>query len=137
MNLSWPQTFVLGEEIARGIKSEIRDAIVPEVKLPEPVITEEIRPKSPQIINHNLTNANQWYELKIPINVSVWQIRCRTNNDILYSYSPTHQTFRTLIAGEVLSADTAPKDIEQSEYGSIFVTCATTGVVVELEYWQK
>ena len=137
MNLSWPQTFVLGEEIARGIKSEIRDAIVPEVKLPEPVMTEEIRPKTPYIINHNLTNANQWYELKIPVNAVTWQIRCRTDNDILYSYSPTHATYFSLKAGEILSADTAPKDIEQSEYGSIFVMCETARVVAELEYWQR
>ena len=135
--MSYAEQIFLAEEIARGIKSEIRDAIVPEVKLPEPVITEEIRPKTPYIINHNLTVANRWYEIKIPINTVVWSITIRGNHEIQYSYSPTHQTFRTLRAGEVLEADTAPKDIEQSEYGSIFVMSTEGNVIVELEYWQK
>jgi len=124
----------MAEEIARGIKI---DVITPEIKIPEPVKTEEIRPKTPYIVNHNLNTADKWYELKIPVNAVTWQIRCRNDYDILYSYSPTHATYFTLKAGEVLSADTAPKDIEQSEYGSIFVMCETAGVVVELEYWQR
>lgn len=133
MKQSYAHDVFMAEEIARGIKI---DVIVPEIKLPEPVKTEEIRPKTPYIINHNLTYANRWYELKIPVNAVVWQITVRGNHEIQYSYSPTHQTFRTLRAGEVLSADTAPKDIEQSEYGSIFVMSEEGNVVCELEYWQ-
>jgi len=130
--MSYAEQVFGAEEIARQIKNGM---------VPQPngdfVKTEEIRPKSPQIINHNLTNANQWYELKIPINVVTWQIRCREDYDILYSYSPTHTTFFTLKGGEVLSADTAPKDIEQSEFGSVFVMCETAGAIIELEFWQR
>ncbi len=137
MKQSYAHDLFIAEEIARGIKIEIGDVIVPEVKLPDFIKTEEIRPKTPYIINHNLTVANRWYELKIPVNAVTWQIRCRTNNDILYSYSPTHATYFSLKAGEILSADTAPKDIEQSEYGSIFVMSEQGNVVAELEYWQR
>ena len=135
--MSYAHDVFMAEEIARGIKIEIGDVIVPEIKIPEPVMTEEIRPKSPYIINHNLTVADRWYELKIPVNAVTWQITVRGLHEIQYSYSPTHQTYRTLRAGEVLEADTAPKDIEQSEYGSIFVMSEEGNVVVELEYWQR
>ncbi len=129
--MAYSEQVFLSEEIARQIKNGMAPPDNGFVK------TEEIRPKTPSIINHNLTNSGQWYEIKIPVNVVVWSITIRGNHEIQYSYSPTHQTYRTLRAGEVLEADTAPKDIEQTEYGSIFVMSEEGGVVVELEFWQR
>ena len=133
MNLSWPKTFVLGEEIARGIKIDVGDIIVPEIKIPEPLKTEETRPTTASIINHHLNNANQWYEIKIPQDVVTWQIKARGNYELLYSYSPTHQNYMTLVGGNVLSADTAPN----TDINAVYVMCETARVIVELEIWRK
>lgn len=97
------------------------------------VKTEEIRPTTASMINHNLHNANQWYEIKLSRDLVTWQLRCRTNHDIRYSYSPTHQNYFTLSSGDVLSSDTSPN----TDINAIYVMCETAGVVIELETWNR
>ncbi len=126
----WPQTFVLAEEIGKEVARNISyPPIQPEIV----VKTEETRPTTASIINHHLNNANQWCEIKIPQDVVTWQIKARGNYELLYSYSPTHQTYMTLVVGNVLSADTAPN----TDINAVYVMCETAGVIVELEIWRK
>ena len=126
--MDWVGQTFLAEEIASNIHIQIEGAVIPKV-----VKTEEVRSQHPHIINHNLTNANQWYEIKISQDVITWQIKARGNYELLYSYSPTHQTYMTLVAGNVLSADTAT----DKNLNAIYVMCETPNVIVELESWQK
>ena len=112
-------------------------AVIGEIKkkiteLP-PVRTEEKRPRKPHIINHRLTIANRWYEIKLPVEgLKVWKLKCRTSNDILYSFESSASTYSTLSAGETLSEDTAPEGSH-----AIYVRCATANVTVELELWRE
>ena len=98
----------------------------------EPVITEEKRPRIPlPIINHFLTEADKWYEIKFPPKVTkTWSLRLRESNDLLYKYT-SGSTYKTLSAGGEISQDTYPASIQ-----SIFVKCATASVTVELEIWK-
>lgn len=98
-----------------------------------PVNVKEIIPTTAHIINHNLHNANEWYEVKLSHKLVTWQIRARGNHEIKYSYSPTHQTWMSLSAGDVLSSDTSPN----ADLNAIWVSCETQNVIVELECWQK
>ena len=123
MELSWAKTIVSAEE-SGGFKSSQQQQVVKTLETP---------PTTAHIINHNLNVANRWYEIKLFRDLITWQIRCRSNQDIFYSYDPSHQTFMTLRAGEVLSADTSPN----SDLNAIWVSCATSGVVAELEVWRK
>lgn len=97
------------------------------------VKTEELRPTKAHIINHNLHVANRWYEIKLPRDAVTWQVRARGNHEILYSYSPTHQTYMTLAIGEVFSADTAPN----AEINAVYVMSEEGNIVCELEVWRK
>ena len=126
--MDWVAQTFLAEEMARNIQIHIEGAVIPEV-----VKTEEVRPAKPHIINHHLNNANQWSEIKIPRDVVTWQIKARGNHELLYSYSPTHQTYMTLVVGNVLSADTAPN----TDIDAVYVMCETAGVIAELEIWRK
>jgi len=124
--MSYAEQAFLAEEIGREVAKNI--SIQPEV-----IKTEEIRPTTAHIINHHLNNANEWYEIKLPRDAVTWQLKARGNYELLYSYSPTHQTYMTLTIGDVLSADTSPnKDIN-----AVYVMCETTGVIAELEVWMK
>ncbi len=98
-----------------------------------PVNVKEIIPTTAHVINHNLHNANKWYEIKLSHNLVTWQIRARGSHEIQYSYSPTHQTFMTLGSGEVLSADVSPN----SELNAVYVMSEEGGIVIELETWTK
>ncbi len=106
---------------------------VPQPVSKEVVKTEEVRPTTAHMINHNLHNANQWYEVKLPRDAITWQLRARGNHELSYSFSPTHQTYTTLSAGNVLNEDTSP----DKTLNAIYVMCETTNVVAELEVWRK
>ena len=102
-------------------------------QIKEPMKTQESPPKTADILNHHLNEANRWYEIKLDRNLLTWQIRARQNVDILYSYSPTHATYFTLRSGEVLGADVSPnKDIN-----AVYVMSATAGTIIELEFWKR
>lgn len=99
----------------------------------KPVATEETRPIWPHIINHNLTEANRIYEIKIPREgLRVWSLRCRDDVNIHYSFEPSFSTYMTLDSGETVNQDTSPN---KSIY-AIYVRCATPNVTVELELWR-
>lgn len=98
-----------------------------------PTRTEEIRPTRPHIINHYLSNANTWYEIKLPIDNRTWQLKARGNYDLLYSFEPSASTYMTLVRGSVLSENTAPN----RNINAIYVMCETAGVTVELELWRN
>lgn len=95
--------------------------------------TEETRPTRPHIINHSLTNANQWYEIRLPKDVITWQLKARGDYEIFYSFEPSHVTYMTLPSGSVLTENTAPN----KSIRSVYVSCATAGVVVEIEMWEN
>jgi len=110
-------------------KTEIRPTPIIEKPLP----TEEVRPTVPHIINYVLTQANKWYEIKLPKDIVTWQMKARGNYDLYYSYEPSHSTYMTLTSGSVLSEDTAPNMSIQA----IYVMSKTAGAVVELEVWKN
>jgi len=143
--LSYAKTIILAEEIANNLKtspqliqpsqSSKQDKgpfSIPPIPKEPTVNTEEKAPTTPHIINHNLNDADRWYEVKLSRNLVTWQLRCRENYDISYSYSPTHQTYMTLSAGNVLSADTSPN----SNINAVYVMCENQ-TIVELECWTK
>lgn len=123
--------------IAYSVLSFSEEALIKEIKgkftEPPPVKVEDLPPSTADILNHHLNEANKWYEIKLPRDLITWQIRCRDDYDIKYSYSPTHITFFTLKSGEVLSADVSPN----SDINAVFVMCETANVVVELEFWKR
>ncbi len=112
----------------KGEKEELSQAT-----LTSPVNVKEIIPTTAHIVNHNLNEADKWYEIRIPRDVVTWAITIRGSYEVKYSYSPTHQTYRTLRAGEILEADTAPSHT----LNAIWVMSEDGGVVVELEVWKK
>lgn len=112
----------------KGEKEELSQATIT-----PPVNVKEIIPTTAHVINHNLHEANKWYEIKLSHNLVTWQIRARGNHEIKYSYSPTHQTFMTLGSGEVLSADVSPN----AELNAVYVMSEKGNIVVELETWTK
>lgn len=99
----------------------------------ELIKTKEIRPTTAHIINHHLNNANEWYEIKLPVDARTWQLKVRGNYDLFYSFEPSASTYMTLVRGSVLSENTAPNQT----LNSIWVSCETAGVVVELEVWRN
>lgn len=123
--------------IAYSVLTIGEETLITEMKTkmtePPPLKTQETPPTSADILNHHLNEANKWYEIKLPRDLITWQIRCRTNQDILYSYSPTHQNYFTLSAGDVLSSDTSPN----TDINAVYVMCETAGVVCELEFWKR
>lgn len=121
--------------IAYSILTLSEETLVSEIggKMGETIRTQERPPKTADILNHNLNEANRWYEIKLPKELITWQIRCRSNQDILYSYSPTHTTYFTLRSGEVLSADTSPN----RTLNAVWVMCETAGIIIELEFWKR
>ena len=106
---------------------------VPQNNSQEIVATEEIRPTRPHLINHYLRNANQWYEIRLPTDAVVWQLKARGNHDLLYSFEPSHSTYITLVRGSVLNENTAPN----MSIRSIYVMCETAEVTAELEVWRN
>ena len=121
--MNWGQSIVMAEESKGSFQQS-----------PQQVVkTLEVPPKTADILNHHLNNANQWYEIKLNKDMVVWQLRCRQNYDINYSYSPSATTFFTLRAGEVLSADTSPN----KTLNAVWVRCATSNVIIEIEFWEK
>jgi len=134
--MSYAEQVFMAEEISRQIlaSTPVTNPSPPSQPPVQQVIkTEEIRPTKADIINHHLNNANEWYEIRIPKDTVTWQITVRGSHEIQYSYSPTHQTFRTLRAGEVLEADTAPNET----LNAIWVMSEEGSVIVEIEVWQK
>lgn len=123
--------------IAYSVLTIGEETLITEMKTkmtePPPIKTEETPPSTADILNHHLNEANKWYEVKLPRDLITWQIRCRTNQDIHYSYSPSHATYFTLRSGEVLGADTSPN----SDVNAVYVMCETAGVVCELEFWKR
>ncbi len=114
-----------------ALLSEIKGSMA--TKLEKPVITEEKRPQHPHIINHKLTTADQWYEIKLPAKgVKTWSLRCREENNITYSFEPSHSTYMTLSGGETLSEDTAPQGTH-----AIYVASPVANVTIELELWRE
>lgn len=98
-----------------------------------PINVKELIPTTAHIINHNLHNANEWYEIKLSRNLVTWAITVRGSHEIQYSYSPAHQTYRTLRSGEILEADTSPN----KTLNAIYVMSTEGNVVCELECWTK
>jgi len=126
--MSYAEQVFLAEEIGREVARNIN------IPSPEVIVkTEEIRPTTAHIINHHLNNANQWYEIKLPMDLITWQLKARGNYELLYSYSPEHQTYMTLATGDILSADTSPN----KNINAIYVMCQTAGVIAELEVWRR
>jgi len=127
--MSYAEQIFLAEEIGREVARNISIPSQPEVI----VKTEETRPTTAHQINYHLNNANQWYEIKLPREVITWQLKARGDDELLYSFSPTHQNYTTLTGGNVLSADTSPnKDIN-----AVYVMCETAGAIVELDIWKR
>lgn len=112
----------------KGKKEQLSQATVG-----PPVNVKEIIPTKAHIINHNLHDADRWYEIKLPRNLVTWQIRARGSHEIRYTYSPGHETWMTLASGEVLSADTSPN----SDLNEVHVLSTEGDIVVELELWKK
>lgn len=104
----------------------------PSVLEPDVEKTADVVPRIPCIINFTLNAANTWYEIKMPRNMVTWMMKARgAQYDLLYSYEPSHSTYMTLPAGAVLTEDTMPN----RSIFSIYVSCATAGVVAEIEVW--
>ncbi len=99
----------------------------------EPVkVTEEV-PRTPNIINHNLTVANDWYEIRIPVDAVAWKMKARGNHTMYYSYEQNHVTFITMDPGQVVTGDTMPnKGIR-----AVYVMSNDNDVVVEFEVWKR
>ena len=120
--------------LAQG-KTQIQGTItypymIPAKSAETPVIkTEEIRPTRPHIINHTLMQANAWYEIPIPTDISTWSMNARGTYDILYSFEPSHSTYRTLFQGTFLDSDTMPHGVTPT---AIYVSSDTAGAVVEM-----
>lgn len=122
----------LAEEIGNQVSSKLKASLT-NLSVEQVIKTEEKRPRHPHIINHKLTTADKWYEIKLPAEgVKTWSLGLRENQDLKYSFEPSHSTYVTLKKGATLSEDTAPNDIH-----AIYVTCATAAVTVELELWSE
>ena len=125
--MSYGEMAFLAEELSRSFNLKNGDEVIPDV-----VKTEEVRPTKSHIVNHNLTTANQIYEIKIPKEgLRGWSLKCRSKVDIHYSFEPSFSTYMTLGSAETVNQDTAPN----ASIYSIYVRCATANVVVELELW--
>ena len=124
----YAKSILMAEEIGRHIKSSLKDVQVEHI-----VKTDEKRPTRPHIINHKLTNADQIYEIRLPVKgVKAWSLSLRENQDLLYSFEPSFSTYVTLKKGATLNEDTAPKGLDRP---AIYVKCSTADVTVELELW--
>jgi len=130
--MNFTKEVFLAEEIARQMQIQSPTSLKFSSSQ-TPVKTLETPPTTADILNHHLNEANKWYEIKLDRRMVTWQLRCRTNNDLHYSYSPSQVTYFTLKGGEVLGADVSPN----ADLNAIWVRCATAGVVVELEFWKK
>jgi len=112
------------------------DIYVPQAKNREyePMVqkTEETRPTIPHITNVTLTEADKWYEIRVPPDMVTWQIRARGDIEMRYAFEPSHTTYMTLPAGEVLTEDTAPN----MSIRAIYVSCSTANTIVEFELWR-
>jgi len=98
------------------------------------VVTEEIRPTVPHIINQILPVANRIYEIKIPrFDVRTWSLRCRNDINLQYSFEPSFSTYMTLPSGQPLNEFTSPN---RSIY-AVYVRSPTANVVAELELWRE
>ena len=96
-----------------------------------PIPTEEVAPTKPHIINHVLNTANTWYQIPIPKDIRTWSMNARGTYDIMYSFEPSHSTYRTLFSGMFLDSDTAPNNISE-----IYVSSDTAGAVVEISMFR-
>lgn len=105
----------------------------PKTMKEEIIKTTEYAPTTAHQVNYHLNNANQWYEIKLPRDAITWQLKARGDHDLLYSFSPTHQNYTTLIGGNVLSTDTSPN----REINAVYVMCETARVIAELDIWRK
>ena len=95
--------------------------------------TEEVRPTKPHIINHILTNADVWYEIRLPEDVVTWQLRARGDYDLEYSFEPSQTTTMILPSGAVLNENTAPN----MSIRAIYVMSGTAGSQVDIEMWRN
>jgi len=95
--------------------------------------TEEVRPTKPHIINHVLTEANTWYEIRLPEDVVTWQMVARGDYDLEYSFEPSQATTMVLPSGSILNENTAPN----MSIRSIYVRCGTAGSQVDIEMWRN
>ena len=84
MKQSYAHDIFLAEEIGLSVARNIKIPSSSDVI----VKTEETRPTTASIINHNLHDANKWYEIKLPREAITWQMTARGNNEINYSFSP-------------------------------------------------
>ena len=123
-NSEWAKIVFLSEEMSRNNAPPIENTIK----------TEEIRPKTPHIINHILNNANTWYEIPLPENIKAWKLKTRGIHELLYSFSQSHSTYMTLQKNMVIDSDTSPL-LENPPV--IYVMSTDINVIVEIEIWEK
>ena len=95
--------------------------------------TEEVRPTRPHIINHILTDADTWYEIKLPEDVVTWQMRARGDYDLEYSFESSQATTMVLPSGSVLNENTSPN----MSIRAIYVRSGTAASQVDLEMWRN
>lgn len=95
------------------------------------VRTYERRPKRGLVENYHLNDPNTWYKIEIPHNILVWSLRLRQEQNLHYTYEPSHATYMTLNAGETLSEDTSPN----RGIRAIYVQCDTANSIAEFEVW--
>ena len=124
--MSYGEMAFLAEEISRNISipSQTQEVVIK---------TEEVRPTKPHIINHNLTEVNKIYEIKIPREgLKAWSLKCRNKVDVQYSFEPSFSTYMTLGSGETVNQDTAPN----TSIYAIYVRSFTSNITIELELWR-
>ncbi len=119
-------------QIAEGCPSPETIAVKEKiVEKPIPEVTKETRAELPHHINHNLNQANTWYEIKLERNIRNWMLRCREQLNLDYAFVPNPTTWFTLDRGTILSEDTSPQGIH-----AIYVRCSQS-TVVEVELWRQ
>ena len=120
--------------IAYSVLTISEETFINEIKTkmsePPPTLTEERRPTTAHMINHNI-KANVWTEIKLPRDMEAWQMSCRDNYDVLYCFEPSVSTYKTLKAGATVSEDTSPN----TDINAIYVRC-NNDTIIEIELWK-
>lgn len=130
-------TFISTKKSTVSYDIEIRDDIYepdeePMVNKDIAVETKEVRPTVPHIINHILTDADVWYEIRLPPDTKAWSLKTRGRHEILYSFEPSQSTYVTLERGTILDSDTAPNQ----SIRAVYIKSEEAGVVVEIHVWR-
>ncbi len=84
---------------------------------------------TPVIENITLANANQEYNVTLPVNTKKFSFRLRNNGILRYSYTSGGPYF-TVPVGAVKSESNLG-----GSFVDIYVKSSTAGNILELEYW--